>query len=449
MSRLFQNNEIIGDYRIDGFLGAGGMGEVYRGVHLNLNRVAAIKVMSSLAPNDSLTTRFYNEARLQSSLHHPNIAALYDFKNVNGKLCIFMEYVNGESLEDLINRRFFAVEDALLAFQSICEAIAFIHRNGILHRDIKSQNIKLDSRGTIKLLDFGIAKDAESQKLTKPGGVIGTPGYIAPEQFDGKAADFQTDVWALGILLYEMLTGNQPFKADSLIELCLKIESGEYVLVEKANPAVPHEISRIVERCLKKEKHLRYRNAGELAQETAQVLANKYDGLTVNDSGGYSKIQSVKETSLAEANFIQPPPKRSRLIPVVWGSFVAVLIIFGLIGIGVWAMSGGQLVGNSNGAKSNEILVVKKSDSPKDRNKSLIETTSASGESGEVRIDVFEGSAELFRNGESVGKTPLAIKGRVGEKINVKLRREGYKDYETQIEISSGKRNYTFTLQKK
>ena len=447
MSRLFQNNEITGDYRIDGFLGAGGMGEVYRGVHLRFNRVAAIKVLRSPAANDALTTRFHNEARLQSSLHHPNIAALYDFKNVSGKLCIFMEYIDGESLEDLINRRFFAVEDALLAFQSICEAIAFIHRNGILHRDIKSQNIKLDSKGTIKLLDFGIAKDAESQKLTKTGGVIGTPCYIAPEQFDGKPADVQTDVWALGILFYEMLTGVQPFKADTIGALCQKIKSSEFEPVEKLNPAVPGEVSRLVERCLKKDAKQRYLDAGELARETARILANKY-GLAAADSKAVAVVSAPKEEFRDERNFVQTPPKPpgNRLIPVIFGSAVGVLIVFGLIGISIWAMSGGE---NSNAANSNKMLVVKKSDLPKERNKPLIGTASANGESGEVQIDAFEGSAELFRNGENVGKTPLAIKGRVGEKINIKLRREGYKDYETQIEISSGKRNYTFTLQKK
>ncbi|MBC7795760.1 MAG: serine/threonine protein kinase, partial [Pyrinomonadaceae bacterium] len=270
MTRLFQDNQIIGDYRIRGFLGAGGMGEVYLGVHLQSNNLAAIKVLVNLVSSDSMITRFHNEARVQSGLQHPNIATLYDFKSINGNLCIFMEYIDGESLDDLINRNFFAVEESLMTFHSICEAVSFIHRKGILHRDIKSQNIKLNSKGLIKLLDFGIAKDAENQKLTKTGSVIGTPSYIAPEQFKGKPADFQTDVWALGVLFYEMLTGKHPFRATGIMELCLKIESGEYVPVERANPSVPVEVAGIVKRCLQKEKNRRYQNASELSRETAR-----------------------------------------------------------------------------------------------------------------------------------------------------------------------------------
>jgi eukaryotic-like serine/threonine-protein kinase len=450
--RRFQINEQIGDYTVTAFLGAGGMGEVYRGVQRNLNRNVAIKILKNVQ-NESLKLRFHNEARLQSGLHHPNIAALYDFQEIRGQLCIFMEYVDGEGLEDLIKRQFFAVEEALIAFHSICEAVGFIHRNGIVHRDIKAQNIKLNSNGQIRLLDFGIAKDAESRKLTKTGGVIGTPGYIAPEQLDGKAADFQTDVWALGILLYEMLTGTQPFKANALVELCLKIESGEYLPVERANPAVPREITRIVERCLRKDKNQRFRNAGELAQETAQILKNKY-GLAMSDSGAFSRVSEIvsrpQKTFQAEQTFVSTPPKKKQdwLFPVFMGSSIAVLFVFGLIGISIWAMSGNaQANKSSNTAKSNVILVKRKSDLPKNDSKPMIET--ADNEAVEVQIDVIEGSAELVRNGENVGKTPFKLKGKIGEKIDIKLRREGYKDFETQIEVSSGKKFYTFAMQKK
>ncbi|MBC7797137.1 MAG: protein kinase, partial [Pyrinomonadaceae bacterium] len=264
---------------------------------------------------------------------------------------------------------------------------------------------------------------------------------------------FQTDVWALGVLFYEMLTGKYPFRAEGIMELCLKIESGEYVPVERANPSVPPEIARIVKRCLQKEKNRRYQNASELSRETARVLAEKYD-LTMTDSGSFTRISSLNQTFQHEENFVQDsPPKQTNnsRIRVIWASLISVLLLFCFITIGFWAMSGEgeNIVVISKGTNKDDIFVVKKSDSANNRTKPLIETSAASGDVIDVKIDVFEGSAEIVRNGENVGKTPFTLKGRTGEKVNIKLQREGCKDYETQIEFSSGKRNYTFSLQKK
>ena len=186
MSKRFQTNDLIGEYRVTSFLGEGGMGEVYLGVHEKLGRKAAIKILGAASSDESFKTRFFNEARLQASLHHPNIATLYDFKEQDEQLLIFMEFVDGESLEDIIERRSFTIEETLTVFAAICEAVEYIHKNGIVHRDLKSQNVKLTTSGAVKLLDFGIAKDGSSHGLTQAGGVIGTPNYLSPEQLDGK-----------------------------------------------------------------------------------------------------------------------------------------------------------------------------------------------------------------------------------------------------------------------
>ncbi|HVQ37774.1 MAG TPA: serine/threonine-protein kinase, partial [Pyrinomonadaceae bacterium] len=168
-------NTSIGDYRLVDFVGAGGMGEVYRAIHLKLGRVVAIKVLSQGDRTPHLIERFNNEARLHARLHHPRIATLHDFIEASGQMCIVMEYVDGQSLDEHI--RFagrMAAPDALRIFRGIVEGVAYIHSNGIIHRDIKSNNIKITAGGEVKLLDFGIARADSSPKLTVVGDVVGT-----------------------------------------------------------------------------------------------------------------------------------------------------------------------------------------------------------------------------------------------------------------------------------
>ena len=463
MQQRFQMNEMIGDYRITQFLGAGGMGEVYLGVHAKIGRSAAIKVLNNTAADASFTTRFLNEARVQSSLQHPNVATLYDFQEIGDRLFIFMEFVDGESLEDLIARRAFAVEDALITFQSICEAIAFIHHHGIIHRDIKSQNIKLTAAGAVKLLDFGIAKDSASHSMTQTGGVIGTPSYLAPELLDGKQASPQTDIWALGVLLYEMLTGSEPFKADTIGALCLKITVGTFEPPENLNPAISKDVSKIVARCLKKANE-RYQTTDELMEDVRRVLGGakpQKKSVTafadLKKSFGFNpqtdqtmqfgaddsanQIPSYQsdtpyQSASDYSTEIQKPSKKFPFAVVAASSGVAVLLLFGLIGIGIWAMSG--TVANDSSSKfaanqKDDKTIVVQSTKPQKR----------------VRVDVDEGKAQVFRGGHSVGSTPFELEARDGDKVDLTLKRDGFEDKNVQLEITSSKQAYTFSLKPK
>lgn len=464
MQMRFQPNEMIGEYRVTAFLGAGGMGEVYGGVHAKLGRPAAIKVLGEAASDESFTTRFFNEARLQASLHHPNVAALYDFQEIGGRLCIFMEFVNGESLEDLVVHRAFAVEDALKTFQPIVEAIAFIHENGILHRDIKSQNIKLTANGIAKLLDFGIAKDATSHSLTQAGGVIGTPSYLAPEQLEGKSASAQTDIWALGVLLYEMLTGTEPFKAGSIGALCLQITIGNFESPESLNPAVSKEVSRVVSKCLKKNVGERYQTANELLEDVKRVLSGeKPHTKTATAFAGLKKSfaflpnQNQTDASVYQNTFENSPyqtasnsgenynsetPKKSPLAIIAVGAGVAVLLLFAFIGVAVWTLSGSDV---NNAVISTP---VKSGVDPKD-NKTVVVQSAKSTAPRKVRVDVDEGSAQVFRGGQAVGATPFDLEAGEGEKVDLTLKRDGFEDKAVQIEVSSRKQVYTFSLKAK
>lgn len=419
------------------------MGEVYHAVHETLNRPVAVKVVGGMSGmKQNLRTRFFNEARLQASLHHPNIATLYDFQQSGEQLFIFMEFVDGDCLNDLVEGRFFSVEETLQVFESIVGAIAFVHAHGIVHRDIKAQNIKLTANGIPKLLDFGIAKDASSHDLTKTGGVIGTPNYLAPEQFGGQPASPQTDIWALGILLYKMLTGNLPFDADNLGSLQMQIRNGKFAAPDALNPSVPRPVSRIVERCLEKEPAKRYQTADEILCDVRDVLSRDYNA-AVNSAGYLPKKIGMS----GDGDFPRAPRQKS-FVPLTIGA-AAVLILFAFLGFGFWAMSGAdkpasEIVNKTNEpTNKNNIAVGKNKPLPASQSDGLKPKQKT------VQVDAFGGQAQVLRDGQAIGTTPFQLQGADGETISLTLRRDGYKDKDVKIEITSGKKVYTFLLDSK
>ena len=446
MNRRFQNNEKIGDSRVLGFIGQGGMGEVYHFYHEKLNRSVAVKVLGGNGGLDeNYKIRFLNEAQLQARLQHQNIATLYDFQEVGKELLIFMELVDGECLEALIERRFFSIEESLKVFESIVEAIVYVHSNGIIHRDIKAENVKVNSSGVPKLLDFGIAKDPKSQNLTQIGGVIGTPNYLAPELLDGHQASAQTDIWALGVLLYKMLTGVAPFESEVFENLIYQITLARIKSVETVNTAIPKAVSNIVNKCLAKDLNQRYQTADELLQDVRKVLNERYSNYKFlgSDSQKKSLNSSLPITYIA----------------AIGGSAFLVLI---LIVIGIWAVSGPDQVvkGNENGVRKPiqenqniNNLIVKKEESPKSTPENKPETSLIKSTEGKntktVRIDAIGGSAEVWRNGQKIGNTPMDLEVSEKEIVNLKLKRNDSHDSDVQVEATVGKKIYTFSLRSK
>jgi serine/threonine protein kinase len=219
----------LGSYEVVGLLGAGGMGEVYRAVDTRLDRQVAIKVLPEAVRADpERTARFEREAKLLASLNHPNIAGIYGLERGNDEQFIVMELVEGETLADQIARGAIPVPEALQIAKQIADALEAAHESGVIHRDLKPANIKVRPDGTVKVLDFGLAKALSGDPLTSPAGLtnsptitspvgvtgvgtlLGTAAYMSPEQAKGKAADKRSDVWAFGALLYEMLSGRSP-----------------------------------------------------------------------------------------------------------------------------------------------------------------------------------------------------------------------------------------------
>lgn len=448
--RRLQTGEKIGDYVIHGFLGAGGMGEVYQGEHTRINRLAAIKVLSRYQNSPTFINRFFNEARVQSSLHHPNIATLYDFKEIDSQLFIFMEFADGDVLEDLNKRKFFAVEEALRTFEAICEAVSFIHKNGIIHRDIKAQNIKITSCGKVKLLDFGIAKDAASQRLTKVGGMIGTPHYLAPEQLDGQEATVQTDIWSLGVLFYGMLTGTEPFQAETFGKLHTQIYGASFDKPEKLNSAIPSEVSQIVCNCLEKYPANRYQTVDEITTDIKKVLGGEKLKQPLLSFKRKAKNKQPKYFSGAVLTETQGTAKRSPMIIVAAFSAVAVLMVFSIVGFFVWAASD-----ESSKENNSNIAIVVPINSPKPdiadlrNSKQILPQSSADSELVKVLVDTNEGSVDIYRDDQRIGKTPLEVEGREGETVNLTLKREGFQDQRVQLLISARRKVYTFILQRK
>src|SRR5947209_1383582 len=322
MSRTFDTNQSIGEYRIVDFIGAGGMGEVYRAMHSKIGRVAAVKVLTQATQTGDFVERFFNEARIQASLQHPNIATLYDFCEVGGQPCIIMEYVDGQTIGERVAAYRAAygaalpLSETVYIFGRVVEAIDYIHCHGVIHRDIKSNNIKVSSAGQVKLLDFGIAKGQTSPGLTQVGSVIGTLQYLAPELIRGGVADQRGDIWALGVLLYEMLTGRVPFDATTVGDLCDKIDRVSYAPPAQLNPALPREATHIIARCLKKNPAERYSSAGELLSDVKRLAA-------VVSKPGLSESVSEAATEYVEAKAGGP----SSRMPLFVGAAAAVLLL--------------------------------------------------------------------------------------------------------------------------
>ncbi len=272
---------LAGKYRIDGFLKRGGMGSVYRGTHVLLNKPVAIKLIRpELVASHDIVERFFREARAAAKLSHPNIVTVHDLgQETDGTLYIAMEIVDGQSLKDLIvSQGPWDAARALRFCRGVASALSVAHRNGIVHRDLKPQNIMVfkDSEGneSPKLLDFGIAKTLEpdSPALTSTGMVLGTPHYMSSEQAKGMPADQRSDIYALGVILYEMLVGKVPFDDKSIPSILVKH------LTEPPRPPsslrgdIPREVETLVLRCLEKDPEKRFQTADDLGKAIAAQL---------------------------------------------------------------------------------------------------------------------------------------------------------------------------------
>ena len=261
----------ISHYKILKKLGEGGMGEVYLAGDIKLKRQVAIKFLHAQFTKDQQNVkRFEREAEAAATLNHPNIVTIHDIIDTDDpasegrQLCIVMEHVDGRSLRQKIVRKEIGLNDAIDIIKQICEGLAKAHQAGIVHRDIKPENILIDTDGRVKILDFGLAKLKGVSKLTAEKLTMGTTHCMSPEQLQGKEVDHRTDIWSLGVIIYEMLTGQLPFKGEYESAVIYSILNNTQEPVTGLRSGVPIELERIINKCLQKNPAERYQHADDL-----------------------------------------------------------------------------------------------------------------------------------------------------------------------------------------
>src|SRR5438270_6915009 len=272
--------ETIGHYRILKPIGAGGMGEVYLASDINAGRTAALKVLPAhLGSNMERLRRFEQEARAVAGLNHPNIMTIYEVGADNSRRYIASELIEGETLHERLARGRVEIREAIEIAIQVATALAAAHSAGVVHRDIKPQNIMLRPDGYVKVLDFGIAKLAEREVLpsvpedealklveTNAGSILGTVSYMSPEQARGAHVDKRTDIWSLGVVLYQMITGHAPFAGDTPGETMSSILEKEPPPLTNYLAHAPAELQQIISKTLRKEREERYQSAHELLE---------------------------------------------------------------------------------------------------------------------------------------------------------------------------------------
>ena len=311
-------------YQIIEDLGKGGMGRVYKVFDTEVQEKMALKLLRpDIAADERTIERFRNELRLARGISHRNVCRMYDLGREEGTYYITMEYISGEDLKSLIHRiGALPVGKAVSVAVQVCEGLSEAHRLGIVHRDLKPSNVMIDKEGNARIMDFGIARSLAAKGITGAGVMIGTPEYMSPEQVDGKEADQRADIYALGIILFEMLTGHLPFEGDTPLSVAVKQKSERPPDPKTLNAQIPDDLGRIILKCLEKPKEKRYQTADDLLKELARVEK----GLPTT-----SQVLPIRKTLTSKQITVQFSLKKA-LWPVV--ALSAVIII----GFAAWKL---------------------------------------------------------------------------------------------------------------
>ena len=273
IKELTTGSTFAGRYQVIEELGKGGMGRVYKVFDTKIKEKVALKLIKPEVASDKETIeRFNNELRLARRIRHKNVCGMFDIGEVEGAHFITMEYVHGEDLKSMIRMAAGLSIGAVLSIgKQVCDGFAEAHNLGVVHRDLKPQNIMIDKGGNAKIMDFGIARSIREKGITGPSVMIGTPEYMSPEQAEAKEIDHRSDIYSLGIILYEMATGRVPFEGDTALSVAMKHKGEIPKNPKQFNPNIPDDLSGVMLKCLEKDRAKRYQTAAEVRSELEKI----------------------------------------------------------------------------------------------------------------------------------------------------------------------------------
>jgi serine/threonine protein kinase/Tol biopolymer transport system component len=299
----------LAHYTILKKLGSGGMGEVYIAEDKKLGRKVALKILPpDMAENAERRARFEREAKAVAALDHPNIVTIYSVEEAEGVHFYTMQLVKGKTLTELISKKGMVLDKFFEIAIPLADAVSAAHEQGIIHRDLKPDNLMSSDDGRLKILDFGLAKlkpqfteegasELPTQSATAEGRILGTVAYMSPEQAEGKQIDNRSDIFSIGIILYEMATGERPFKGDTTVSLLSSILKDEPISATDVNPALPHDLGKVIRRCLVKDKEHRYQTAKDVRNELEELKKELDSGILVPAEQAVGTVARLRKST--------------------------------------------------------------------------------------------------------------------------------------------------------
>ena len=340
---------IAGRYELEKLVGSGGMSNVFRAHDRLLERTVALKILHEQYTRDEdYVERFRREARAVAQLAHPNIVTVIDRGEQEGRQFIVFEYIDGENLKELSNRGPLEVTDALQLVLQVGRALAFAHERGLVHRDVKPQNVLLNDDGQAKVTDFGIARSLDVHGVTQTGTVLGTSDYIAPEQARGQKVDPKTDIYSLGVVLYELLTGEVPFSGDNFVAVAMRHVNEPAPSVLDRRPDCPVRIDLAIQRAMSKEPDDRFESMGDFVAELEACLA---EIVGRGDEGATMIVPAPR----------RPKRQRPRERPAMVMPLALAVLVVALVALGAFLLlrdDGGGSVLPDAGASSKPISLL-------------------------------------------------------------------------------------------